>query len=74
MSDSSSLPDICPLCIRRLQSDDDVVEDRQKGADSINAANIQRDDNVVVELSHAHEWPVHIGHVTSPTYTYLFTY
>ena len=36
MSDSSSLPDICPHCIRRFESDDDVVEVRQNGADGIN--------------------------------------
>ena len=50
MSDSSSLPDISPLCIRRFESDDDVVEVRQKGADSINAASIQRGYDIVVAL------------------------
>ena len=40
MSDSNLLPDSCPLCIRRLESDDDVVEIRQKGDDGISAASI----------------------------------
>ena len=49
MSDSSSLPDIFLLCIRLFESYD-VVEIRQEGADGINAASIQRGDDIVVAL------------------------
>ena len=38
------------LLLRRFESDDDVIEVRQKGADGISAASIQRDDDIVVEL------------------------
>ena len=50
MSWSSSLPDICPLRIRRFESYDDAVEVRQKGDHGINTASIQRCDDIVVVL------------------------
>jgi len=33
---------ICPICRGQLEEGDDVVQIRQKGADDINAASVQR--------------------------------
>ena len=48
-SESSSLPDIYPLCIRLFESDA-VVEVRWKKFDGINAARIRRGDDIAVPL------------------------
>ena len=40
--------DRCPVCKEGLEDGSDVVQIRQKGADGINAASVQRDDDVHV--------------------------
>lgn len=54
MSESTA-EDVCPICKCTLESSGDVVEIRQKGADGINDASIQRGDNIVVTAGcHVH--------------------
>ena len=38
----------CPICKEALRDSPDVVEIRQKGADGINSASVQRGDDIVV--------------------------
>lgn len=40
--------DICPICEGIFQDGHDVVQIRQKGADGINAASVQRGDSIFV--------------------------
>ena len=40
--------DTCPICREDLGDASDVVEVRQKGADGINSASVQRGDDIVV--------------------------
>uniref|UniRef100_UPI00358EAE43 DNA replication complex GINS protein SLD5 isoform X6 n=1 Tax=Myxine glutinosa TaxID=7769 RepID=UPI00358EAE43 len=48
MSAPEIYEDGCPICKERLENGSDVVQIRQKGADGINAASVQRGDNVDV--------------------------
>jgi len=50
MSASSSIvnQETCPICREDLGDASDVVEVRQKGADGINSASVQRGDDVDV--------------------------
>ena len=41
-------PEICPFCKEKLKDGADVCQIRQKGADGINSASVQRGDTIVV--------------------------
>ena len=40
--------EICPFCKEKLEVGGDICQIRQKGADGINAASVQRGDTIVV--------------------------
>ena len=48
MSAPEIYKDRCPICKERLEDGGDVLQIRQKGADGINAASVQRGDKVDV--------------------------
>ena len=48
MSSSSITTDSCPICKNSLEDGEQVCQIRQKGADGINQASLQRKDDIVV--------------------------
>ena len=48
MSSGSSNTDFCPICTETLDDGGEVCQIRQKGADGINQASVQRGDGIVV--------------------------
>ena len=48
MSDSDVLSRVCVICKERIEDHDSSVRIREKGAEGINAASIQRGDSIVV--------------------------